>query len=228
VARKLPTGIDVNTKRINVRQTGWLVSRKDSGKRKRSGRAMNISDKTMAAVEKAAAKEKMSVDNWADRALARAAALGKKSNVESLLGDISRKLDDIAERQSFGEKANEQLAAAVSDLGTSFEQIKKRTGRVFDQMRSRTGSTVSDIAEKARDVIGQVSRSATELAGSLAQKTGGDAEKAGGETQKTDGKTEKAATAKEAAKPRQRGSAKKPRARSSKKTTARRRTPTSR
>jgi len=131
---------------------------------------MKISAKTMAAVKKAAAAEQMTVDAWAEEALARAAMLGSRSDMEAVLGNISRKLDEIAERQTFGERANEQLATAVKELGTSFDQIKKRTGSVIDQVRSRTGSAVSEIAEKAREVISQVSRTTTELAGSLGPK----------------------------------------------------------
>ena len=131
---------------------------------------MKISAKTMAAVKRAAADQQMTVDAWAEKALARAAVLGNQSDMEAVLGDISRKLNEIAERQTFVERTNEQLATAVKELGTSFDQIKKRTGSVIDQVRSRTGSAVSEIAERAKDVIGQVSRTTTDLAGSLGPK----------------------------------------------------------
>lgn len=131
---------------------------------------MKISAKTMAAVEKAAANQNMSVDTWADRVLAKAAR-GKQSDIEAQLRDITRKIDEIADRQSFSEKANEQLAATVDEIGASFSQMRKTTSRVFDQVRDRTGSAVSEMAGKAMDVIGQVSKSATELAGNLSTKT---------------------------------------------------------
>lgn len=175
---------------------------------------MKISARTMAAAEKAAARQNMSVDKWADQALAKAAR-GRQSDIEALLRDIAQKIDQIAERQSLGEKANEQLAAAVDEIGASFGQVRKTSGRVFEQVRSRTGSAVSDMAEKAMDVIGQVSKSATELAGSLAHKP--------------DIADETAKETRELAKPRRQRSTKKVGARAAKKstTTARRRKPSS-
>jgi hypothetical protein len=132
---------------------------------------MKISAKTMAAARKAAAKQNLSVDRWADTVLAKAAAPRQQTNVEALLHDISRKIDEIADRQSFGEKANEQIAAAVDEIGLSFKKMKKRTGYALGTARTKAGTAVGEMTGKALEAIGQMSKSATGFAGSLTSST---------------------------------------------------------
>jgi len=136
---------------------------------------MKISAKTLEAARKAAAKQNMTLDSWADKALARAASSRQPADVEAMLRKISRKIDQIADRQSVGEKANAQVAAALEDLGSSYDQVKKTTGRAFNLVRTRTGTAVGEMAEKAMEAFGHMTKSATELAETLAPKSAEDA-----------------------------------------------------
>lgn len=132
---------------------------------------MKISARTLEAARKAAAKQNMTLDNWADKALARAASSRQQPDLEAMLRKISRKIDQIADRQTVGEKANAQLAVALEELGSSYDQVKKTTGRAFTIVRAKTGTAVGEMAEKAREAIGHMTKTATGLAETLSARS---------------------------------------------------------
>lgn len=125
---------------------------------------MKISAKTLSAARKAAAKQNMTLDDWANEVLAAAAAPNRLAGMEAMLADISRKIDDLVERKSFGENANEHLSGAVSEIGSSLKQASMTTGMAFDKVRTKAGIAVGEIADKALEVIGQLNKPVIEPA----------------------------------------------------------------
>ena len=124
---------------------------------------MKISAKTLKAARKAASDQGVSLDNWADAVLAHAASeVDHQANVGALLREISSKVDQIADRQSLGERANEQLAATIRDIGSTFQRATKRTRKVLGEVGTRTSSAVGDMAGKALEAIGQMTRPAAD------------------------------------------------------------------
>jgi len=136
---------------------------------------MKISAKTLKAASRAAEARGMSLDRWADQALAAAAASGDPSGIEAQLREISEKIDRIADRQSLGERASEQLAGAVQEIGTSYKRVRESAGQVMSEAESRTSSAVEEMTARARDLIDRASKSASELFGTLVPRTGPEA-----------------------------------------------------
>jgi hypothetical protein len=124
---------------------------------------MKISESTLKAAQKAAEEKGMSLDEWADKALAEAASSQQPAFIESLLKEMSRKIDSIAESRHLGEKASDQIGAAFGEIGASLQRIRKTTERVLDKVRTQTGSAVGEVADKARDAFDQVGKTASGL-----------------------------------------------------------------
>jgi hypothetical protein len=140
---------------------------------------MKISAKTLKAASRAAEARGMSLDRWADEVLAAAAATsGHPSRIDAQLREISEKIDRIADRQSLGERASEQLAGAVQEMGASYQRVRESAGQVMGEAESRTSSAVEEMTAKARDLIDRASKSAGELFGTLVPRTGPEAESA--------------------------------------------------
>jgi len=127
---------------------------------------MKISAKTLNAASKAAKARGMSLDKWAEQILAEAAAGARQpSNIEARLREISKKLDRLADRQGLGEKANEQLAGAVRELGASYNRARKSTKRAMSEAETRASSTAEDLTTKASELLERVRKSAGDLLG---------------------------------------------------------------
>jgi len=137
---------------------------------------MKISAKTLKAASRAAEARGMSLDRWADEVLAAAAASGHPSRIEAHLREISEKIDRIADRQSLGEKASEQLAGAVQEMGSSYRRVRESAGQVMSEAESRTSSAVEEMTARARDLIDRASKSASELFGTLVPRSGSEGE----------------------------------------------------
>lgn len=147
------------------------MSRKD-GRRYREGVrqegiVVKISKKTLVAARKAAEEQGMNLDTWADKVLA-AAASKQTSDVATLLREISAKVDQISNRQTLAERANEQLAAAIQEVGKSYAVVRRTTGQFLGDVAERTTSAIDEVREKTRELIGQVSRPATDAEESAA------------------------------------------------------------
>lgn len=140
---------------------------------------MKISAKTLKAASRAAQARGMSLDRWADEVLAAAAATpDQPSRIEAQLREISEKLDRVADRQSLGERASEQLAGAVQEMGESYKRVRESAGQVMSEAESRTSSAVEEMTAKARDLIDRASKSASELFGTLVPRGEREAESA--------------------------------------------------
>lgn len=116
---------------------------------------VNLSRRTITAAQKAAASEGKALDEWADEVLATAAGASKPRTVEAILRDISRKVDQIIERQGLGERINEQVTSAAHELGKSLGNVGKKTRDVFGKVRTRTNTAVEVVAERARGTVDQ-------------------------------------------------------------------------
>lgn len=135
---------------------------------------MKISAKTLNAAKRAAKARGMTLDKWADQALAEAAAAADHpSNIEAGLREISEKIDRLADRQSLGEKANEQLAGAVQELGASYQRARESAGQMMTDAETKASSAAEELASKARELLARASRSANELVGSFKSMTDG-------------------------------------------------------
>ena len=124
--------------------------------------AVKISKKTLAAAHKAANAQGMSLDTWADKVLAAAAASNQSSDVAALLREISAKIDQISSQQSLAERANEQLAATIHELGKSYAVVRRTTGQFLGDVATRTSTAIDEVREKTRELIGQVNWPATD------------------------------------------------------------------
>jgi hypothetical protein len=134
---------------------------------------VKISAKTLNAARKAAEARGMSLDKWAEQVLAEAAvAPDRSSNIDARLREISAKIDRLADRQSLGERASEQLAGAVQELGESYKRTRKSAGQIMSEAETRASSTAEDFAARARELIAAASKTATDLVGSLTSKVG--------------------------------------------------------
>jgi hypothetical protein len=110
----------------------------------------------------------MSLDNWAERVLAAAAAApDQASNIEAQLREISAKIDLIAHRQSLSEKAGEQFAGAVEEMGASYKRARESTGQVLSEAESRASSAVEEMTARGRELIDRASKSASEFFGTF-------------------------------------------------------------
>jgi hypothetical protein len=136
---------------------------------------LKISASTLAAAKKIAKEQGMTLDAWAEQVLANAVSANQPSTIDALLKGISGRIDQIVDRQNLGEKVNEQLAAAVKEASSSYEQVKKTTGHFLGDVGAKTSSAVEEMAGKARDLIGQVNKSAADLAERLSPHAGDEA-----------------------------------------------------
>ena len=129
---------------------------------------MKISTKTLNAARKAAKARGMSLEDWAEQVLARAAAAPQQPpDIEAHLREISRKIDLIADRQNLGERASEQLAGAVQEMGASYKRARDSAGQVLSEAGTKTSSAAEEMAARARELIGRARKMTTELVGSL-------------------------------------------------------------
>jgi hypothetical protein len=125
---------------------------------------VKISKKTLAAARKAANAQGVSLDTWADKVLAAAAASNQSSDVAALLREISAKIDRISSQQSLAERANEQLAATIHELGKSYAVVRRTTGQFLGDVATRTSTAIDEVRERTRDLIGQVNWPAPDAA----------------------------------------------------------------
>jgi hypothetical protein len=134
--------------------------------------AMKISAKTLQAARRAAKARGMSLDSWAEKVLAEAAATSDQpSKIEVQLREISEKIDRVADRQRLGERASEQLAGAVDEMGASFKRAREGTGQALSEAESRASSAAEQMTARARELIEGASKSASELFGTLMSRT---------------------------------------------------------
>jgi len=127
---------------------------------------MKISAKTLNAAKKAAEARGMTLDKWADQVLAEAAAgAGRPVNIEARLREISKKIDQLADRQSLGEKATEQLAGAVQDMGASYSRARKTAELAMSEAGARASSTAEDLSARAGEFLERLRKSASDFLG---------------------------------------------------------------
>lgn len=114
---------------------------------------MKISKKTLAAAQKAADDQGVSLDTWAEKVLASAAAAHRSPDALTLLGEISDKIDQIANRQGLAEKANEQLTVAIEEAGKSYAQVRRTTGQFLGDVMTKTSSALEEVRGRTQELI---------------------------------------------------------------------------
>ncbi len=139
---------------------------------------MKISAKTLNAAKKAAEARGMSLDKWADQVLAEAATgSGRPVNIEARLREILKKIDQLADRQSLGEKATEQLASAVQEMGASYNRARKSAELAMNEAGARASSTAEDLSTRAGEFLERLRKSASDFLGPGAFTTDAEEEK---------------------------------------------------
>ena len=121
---------------------------------------MKLSTRTLKAAQKAAEEQGMTVDEWADKVLSRAASAKQAPKIEDMLREISRKVDQIVEHRHVGDKVSDQVGSAIEEIGASFQRIRKTTGRVFDKVRTQASTAVGEVAGKATGAFDKAGKSA--------------------------------------------------------------------
>jgi len=166
---------------------------------------VKISKKTLAAAQKAADDQGVSLDTWAEKVLAAAAAAQRSPDYLKLLRDMSGKIDQIANRQGLAERANEQLTVAIQEAGKSYAQMRRTTGHFLGEIVTKTSSALEEVRGKTQELItGQPSDEPAQAAETGAART-----TAPPQTKRSQSKR-KQATKKPSAKPRAAGAKSKP------------------
>ena len=133
---------------------------------------MKLSTRTLKAAQKAAEEQGMTVDEWADKVLSRAASAEQAPKIEDMLREISRKVDQIVEDRHVGDKVSDQVGSAIEEIGASFQRIRKTTGRVFEKVRTQASTAVGEVAGKATEAFGHAGQSASGLVTPVAASSG--------------------------------------------------------
>lgn len=141
-------------------------------------RITGVTKKTREAVARAARKDKISIGKWVDRTLREAAEMRLKGGPPGLvlppelldtLHDISRNVEQLNERRSFGAQTLQQVQDVATELGeqvsSAYESLAKRADPAIDEVRSRTKETLEDAArwragltDKLRNAAGGIER----------------------------------------------------------------------
>lgn len=141
---------------------------------------MKISAKTLAAARRAAKARGMTLDSWAEEALTSAAAARRQPlDIEARLRKISKKLDQIAERQGLSERTSERLTDAVQEMGAAYNRARESAGRVLSQGQTRASSVADEWTAKARELLESARRSASDFVGPIGLPTDGEGDSAG-------------------------------------------------
>jgi hypothetical protein len=123
-----------------------------------------ISTDTKAAVKRAAEKDGLTISEWVDRTLHKAAVESLKGGTPGLalppdllaaIDDISRKLDHInAEIQ----RNPDRLRALSDELGNRFDEMRTRMNSSFERMQSSATSLFGSVVERTDAAMTQSKR----------------------------------------------------------------------
>jgi hypothetical protein len=123
-----------------------------------------ISKDTKAAVKRAAEKDGLTISEWVDRTLHKAAVESLKGGTPGLalppdllaaIDDISRKLDHInAEIESNPDR----LRALSEEFGNRFDEMRTRMNSSFERMQSSATSLFDSVVERTDAAMTQSKR----------------------------------------------------------------------
>jgi len=123
-----------------------------------------ISPETRSAVKKAAAKDGLTISDWVDRILQRAAADSLKGGTPGLalppdllaaIDDISRKLDHI---DSEIQRDPERMKALSREFGNRLDELRNRMNGSFERLQSAANSVVDTVVVRTDAAMNQSKR----------------------------------------------------------------------